>query len=83
MTDQATWLLIGLGAALPFVLWFWRRFDVRELSVTYDSAGPEEPCWTEEVRGADGLNYGRYGCFHENLHEMEKRARLGEFNTPV
>lgn len=83
MTDQAIWLLIGAGLGLTFAIRVWRRFDVRELSVTYDSAGPEEPCWTEEVRGPGGLSYGRYGCFHEQLHEMEKRARLGEFNTPV
>jgi len=83
MPEPALWFLIGVFVGVPFVLWLYRRFDVRQLSVTYDSGPAEEPCWTEQVRRADGLSYGRYGCYHANLAELEKRARLGEFDTPV
>ena len=51
--------------------------EVGRGSSACDSA-PEEPCWTEEVRAADGLSYGRYGCFHADLAEMDKRARFGD-----
>ena len=82
MSEQHLGLLIGLFVAGGFVAWAWRRFDVRAMSVTYDSAPADEPCWTEEVRGADGLSYGRYGCHHSQLKEIEARVRMGEFTTP-
>lgn len=83
MSELTLWLLIEVFVGVPFVLWVYRRLDLGQLSHTYDSAPPEEPCWTEQVRRADGLSYGHYGCYHANLAEMEKRARLGEFDTPV
>jgi hypothetical protein len=75
-------ILGGLAAFLLFAL-AWRRFDIGEMSMTSTSSSAEEPCWTEAERREDGLSYGRYGCYHEQLHEMEVRARRGDFNTPV
>jgi hypothetical protein len=82
MSGDAAWLLIGLGAGLPFVFRAWRRFDVRQLAATHDRAPPEEPCWTEQISTGGRLSYGRYGCYHADLAEMEARARTGEFDTP-
>ncbi|MEA3064107.1 MAG: hypothetical protein QOJ27_542, partial [Sphingomonadales bacterium] len=48
MTGESVWLLIGLSVGLLLAAWAWRRFDVRQLSATYDSAPPDEPCWTEQ-----------------------------------
>jgi hypothetical protein len=39
----------------------------------------EEPCWTEQSVGADGLSYGRSGCFHEALADMDSKGSAGEF----
>lgn len=83
MTGETVSLTIGLGAALAFVLWAWRRLDLSQLSTTYDSAPPDEPCWTEQISTDGRLSYGRYGCYHSDLAEMEARARRGEFDTPV
>lgn len=82
MTEAQTWLLIGLLAGLPFAIWAWRHFDAGRLSVTYDSGPPDEPRWTEETIGPDGLGYGRAGGYQAKLDEMERRARRGEFDTP-
>jgi hypothetical protein len=82
MSGQVFWLLIGLASGGLAGFWMWRRFDIRALSVTGDSAPPDEPCWTETVEGRDGLSYGRYGCYHAELKEMEARVRSGEFTTP-
>jgi hypothetical protein len=82
MDGGMVWLLGGLGTGTLFVLWAWPRFDVKQLSVTQDRGPPEEPCWTEEIATDGRLSYGRYGCYHADLAEMEARARAGEFNTP-
>jgi hypothetical protein len=83
MTGEQIWLLIGAGAVLVLLLWGWRRFDIAGWLPTYGSTGPQEPCWTEEV-ASDGRHlYGRSGCFHEELAEMDARARRGEFNMHV
>jgi hypothetical protein len=76
-------ILAFLAVALPFLLWLWRRRGVKWPTVTYDSSGRDEPCWTEEVSSDGRYSYGRYGCYHGELKEMEVRARLGEFNTPA
>ena len=82
MTGETVWLVMLLGGALLVVVRVWRRLDVRQLSVTYDSGPPEEPCWTEQISTDGRLSYGRHGCYHADLAEMEARARSGEFNTP-
>lgn len=82
MTGESVWLLIVLGGGLAAVAWGWRRFDVRQLSVTHDRSPPEAPCWTEQISTDGRLSYGRSGCYHANLAEMEARARSGEFDTP-
>ena len=83
MTGETVWLVIQLGAALLLLVWAWRRIDMTQLSKTYGSAPPEEPCWTEQISTDGRLSYGRYGCYHADLAEMEARARKGEFDTPV
>lgn len=45
-------------------------------------AADHEPCWTEEMESDDKFRYARSYCFDEGLHEMDARARAGEFNTP-
>jgi hypothetical protein len=40
----------------------------------------EEPCWSEQVAGADGLSYGRSGCFHEALADMDAKGAAGGFS---
>lgn len=76
------WIVGGVVSA-----WFawrvWRRFDVRPLAVTYDSSPGDEPCWTERITTDGRLSYGRSGCYHSGLAEMEARARSGEFDTPA
>ncbi|MEA3032963.1 MAG: hypothetical protein QOH86_979 [Sphingomonadales bacterium] len=39
----------------------------------------EEPCWTEQVAGRDGLSYGRSGGFHQALADMDAKGAAGEF----
>ncbi|MET1112822.1 MAG: hypothetical protein ABWX67_14985 [Allosphingosinicella sp.] len=82
MSGDTVWLAIGLGTGVSFVIWAWRRFDVGALAVTRDRGPPEEPCWTEQISTDGRLSYGRYGCYHADLAEMEARARSGEFTTP-
>ncbi len=82
MNEDQIWLLIGGGAGLAVALWAWPRIEVGAGSATYDSAGPEEPCWTEEIASDGRYSYGRSGCHSEQLKEMEARARRGEFGTP-
>jgi len=82
MDGDTIWLLIGLATGALFVLWAWPRFDVTQLAATRDRAPPDEPCWTEQISTDGRLSYGRSGCYHANLAEMEARARTGEFNTP-
>jgi hypothetical protein len=82
MDGDTIWLLIGLGTGMLFVLWAWRRFEARQLAATYDRSPPEAPCWTEQISTDGRLSYGRYGCYHADLAEMEARARSGEFTTP-
>jgi hypothetical protein len=81
MTVAGVLLLIGFGAAVLALLKPWRRVELTELSVTHRSAPPDEPCWTEETLGPDGLSYGRYGCFHRELSEMDARADRDPFIT--
>lgn len=84
MSGETVWLLIGLGAALSFVLWARRRrSEVRQLSTTYGGGPAEEPCWTEQISTDGRFSYGRCGCYHANLADMESRARRGEFDTPA
>ena len=80
MSGDTIWLLTVLGTGTLFIVWAWRRFDASDLVVT--RALPEEPCWTEQISTDGRLSYGRYGCYHADLAEMEARARSGEFNTP-
>jgi len=82
MSEGTVWLLIVLGTGTLFVLWGWRRFDVRQLAATHDRSPREEPCWTEQISTDGRFSYGRQGCYHADLAEMEARARTGEFNTP-
>lgn len=82
MDGGIAWLLIGLGTGLALAVWAWPRFDVRELAATRDRSPPEEPCWTEQISTDGRLSYGRQGCYHAELAEMEARARAREFVTP-
>ena len=75
-------LLIGLGTGTLFVVWAWRRFDVKQLSHTCDRAPPDEPCWTEQISTDGRLSYGRQGFYHAGLAEMEARVRSEEFASP-
>jgi hypothetical protein len=81
MTGETVWLLIGSGTGALFLLWAWPRFDVRQLSDRCDRSPPEEPCWTEQISTDGRLSYGRYGCYHADLAEMDARARSAEFNA--
>jgi hypothetical protein len=83
MTDETMWLLIGFAVGLPLVVAGWRRFDVGQVSATRDSGPAAEPCWTEATIGPDGLGYGRYCCYHADLAELDRRARVGDFQTPA
>ncbi|HEV2748427.1 MAG TPA: hypothetical protein VGW34_14170 [Allosphingosinicella sp.] len=83
MTGEQIWLVIAGGAGLVVLLWGWRRFDIAAGSPTYGSAEPEEPCWTEELASDGRHRYGRSGCYHEQLAEMDARGRRGEFDTHV
>lgn len=82
MTVEDVFKLVGLCAALlflPSVIWI----DSRRRSSARGAAPPEEPCWTEEMSTDGRLSYGRNGCYHAQLAEMEARARSGEFDTPT
>lgn len=84
MTGGQISLIVGLAIAVAFAAWAWQRFDINCLPVTYDSGPPEAPGWTEETVGEDGLSYGRSGGgYHTRPDDMERRARRGEFDTPV
>jgi len=83
MAAEALWLTIGLAAGGALAWWCRLRLDPRELSLVHRSGPPEEPCWTETVRGEDGLSYGRSHCHRGELAELEARARAGEFATPA
>ena len=82
MDGGTAWLAIGVGTGIALTFLAWRRFDSGQLAVTRDRAPPEEPCWTEQVSTDGRLSYGRQGCYHAGLAEMEARARAGEFDTP-
>ena len=83
MSGDSFLLVIGVVGSLLIAIFIWRRFDVNELAVTRPLEGPDEPCWTQEL-GSDGrYRYGRHGCVNDELMEMERRARRGEFDTPV
>ena len=82
MGTETLWLAIAWVLTWSVTIWAWRRFDVKAPSRTYDSAPPEAPCWSEQISTDGRLSYGRSGCYHAGLAEMEARARGGEFNTP-
>ena len=81
MSGEIAWLWILLGTGLAFLAWAWRRIDARGLAAR-DGSPREEPCWTEPISSDGRLSYGRQGCFHAGLAEMEARVRAGEFGTP-
>ena len=83
MSDETVLLIIGAALAFGFALLAWRRFDVKQLSATYESAAVEEPCWTEQISTDGRVSHGRQGCYHAGLSDLDKRARAGEFDTPV
>jgi len=35
----------------------------------------QEPCWTEEIAGGDGLSYGRGQCVNDTLMDVDALAR--------
>jgi hypothetical protein len=75
-------ILAALAAAGLFAAWLVRLpHDPRMLAENWHPHEPHSPCWTEEVRGPDGLSYGRYGCFHEDLAFQDRRGRRGEFDA--
>jgi hypothetical protein len=84
MAEDYIGLAIGFILAVPLFVWAWRRFDVTPLARNYDSGPSDEPCWTEQIgTSVDGrLSYGRSGCYHAHLAEMEARARAEGFPTP-
>lgn len=82
MDGDTAWLLIGAAAWSLFVFWAWRRLEAKQLAAGRFRAPPEEPCWTEHISTDGRLSYGRSGCYHAHLAEMEARARSGEFDTP-
>ncbi|HEX8239793.1 MAG TPA: hypothetical protein VF574_08660 [Allosphingosinicella sp.] len=83
MSGETVRVLVILAAGLLFVCWAWRRFDPGEIASTRDRAPPGEPCWTEQISTDGRLSYGRQGCYHAGLAEMEARVRRGEFDSPV
>lgn len=79
---EMAWLLIALGE-FAAAWWLVRRFGVREVSAVGSDPMASEPCWTEEVAHDGRYSYGRGQCFNAELKDLEARARLGEFDTPV
>lgn len=41
----------------------------------------QEPCWTEEAPGADGLSYGRGQCVNDTLMDVDAQARENDFRS--
>lgn len=80
MDGDSAWLFIVAAAWTLFVLWAWRRLEAKQAAPRHRSP-PDEPCWTEQVSTDGRLSYGRYGCYHSDLAEMEARARMGDFGA--
>jgi hypothetical protein len=72
------WLAIFL-MAIQFAAIFELRRRQRRGAAPNNPRPREEPCWTEQVAGGDGLSYGRSGCFHQALADMDSKGAAGEF----
>jgi hypothetical protein len=72
------WLAIFIIAIQFAAIFELRRRQPRGLAPN-NPPPREEPCWTEQSVGADGLSYGRSGCFHAALADMDSKGAAGDF----
>jgi hypothetical protein len=77
--EGGMWLAIFLVAIQFAAIAELRRQRRRGAAPNYPPVR-EEPCWTEQVAGPDGLSYGRSGCFHQNLADMDSKGAAGDFS---